>query len=93
MEVIRPSATEDLLFVATLEDGGFVRTECKLCPQVALDMVGAWKDVIELSLPVPGVDSEAAAQEIGLVVRTGRDGMAEHVFHSARLGSQGWLTK
>ena len=93
VEVIRPSATEDLLFVATLEDGGFVRTECKLCPQVALDMVGAWKDVIELSLPVPGVDSEAAAQEIGLVVRTGRDGMAEHVFHSARLGSQGWLTK
>lgn len=93
VEVIRPPAGEGLLFLASLDVGGLVRTECKLCPQAALDMAGAWKDVVELSLPVPGVDSSAVAAEIGLVVRTGRDGMTEHLFHSVRLGSQEWVTK
>jgi alpha-amylase/alpha-mannosidase (GH57 family) len=93
VELVRPSSGEGLLFLAGLEDGASVRTECKLCPQAALDMAGAWKDVVELSLPVPWIDSSAAAAETGLVVRTGRDGMTEHIFHSTRLGSQGWVTK
>ncbi len=93
MEVTRPSPEDTLLLFVSLVDGGSIRSECKLYPQAALDTVGAWNEVVELSLPVPGLDSGETAGEIGLVVRTGRDGMTEHVFHSARLGSQGWVTK
>jgi alpha-amylase/alpha-mannosidase (GH57 family) len=90
--LVRPLTDDDLTFYAVLEDGGLVRAECKLSPQAALESVGAWKEVVEFSFSLPGIDSSAAAGAIGLVVRVGRDGMADHVFHSARLGSQGLVT-
>ena len=49
----------------------------------------AWKDVLEVSLSL-GAFVASTVAEMGLVVRIGRDGLTEHVFHSAGLPSIGW---
>ncbi len=45
-----------------------------------------WQNVLEVSLPL-SVRQTGEGGHIGLVVRIGRDGMTEHVFHSAGLTS------
>ncbi|HLA82821.1 MAG TPA: glycoside hydrolase family 57 protein [Thermoleophilia bacterium] len=104
IETATPFTKEGACFVALLGEAGVVRTECKLCSEAvhseaaaaAQGAVGAWKEVVELSLPVPGANGSAGssdgAGETRLVVRIGRDGIVEHVFHSARHGCQGWVT-
>jgi hypothetical protein len=104
VETATPFTKEGPSFVAVLGEAGVVRTECKLCSEAvrgaaaeaAQGPVGAWKEVVELSLPVPGADGSASSSDVAvgmsLVVRVGRDGIVEHVFHSARHGCQGWVT-
>jgi len=48
-----------------------------------------WDQVLEVALPQGAVEASTATGT-GLVVRIGRDGMTEHVFHSAGLASIGW---
>jgi alpha-amylase/alpha-mannosidase (GH57 family) len=90
---VRPRDGEDVTLLAVLGPGGSVRSECKLCPQLPLESWGAWNQVVELSLGLPPTREGDVSEEVGFVVRIGRDGMAEHVFHSARLGSQGWVSR
>ncbi|MCL5735450.1 MAG: glycoside hydrolase family 57 protein [Actinobacteria bacterium] len=89
LEVQGVTESQALRFVSVLEDGGQVRTECRICPQAATNGMGAWKEVVELSLPLSGNAPDPSAVEVGLVVQTGRDGMIDQVFHSTRAGCQG----
>ena len=59
------------------------------CALLAGTTEAAWKDVVEISLPL-GASALPATGRLGLVLRIGRDGMTEHVFHSAGLTSLGW---
>jgi hypothetical protein len=93
VRLIRPLDEENVTLLAVLGSGGSVHTACKLCPQSALESRGAWNEVVELALSLPPAGENSISGEVGLVVRIGRDGMAEHVFHSARLGSQGWVSR
>jgi alpha-amylase/alpha-mannosidase (GH57 family) len=86
LQIVRPATEEDLVLTATLEAGGFVLTECRLCPEMASEVVAAWGEVLEISLMIPRAEVLTAWEESGLVVRVGRQGMADHVFHSPLLG-------
>jgi hypothetical protein len=86
VRLVRSLGTEDLVLTSTLLPGGSVHTECTLCPQSALQTVGAWNEVVELAVALPAQDGTATQEEVGLLVRVGREGMADYVFHSAHLG-------
>jgi hypothetical protein len=93
VRLVGPRGAEDLVLTNTLLAGGSVRTECTLCPQSALETTGAWNEVVELAIVLPEKDELAVSEEVGLLVRIGRDGMSDYVFHSAHLGTHGGVNR
>jgi hypothetical protein len=86
VQIVDPSAEQDLLLLIFLKADGTVRAECKLSPRVAAFTRGAWQEVVELALPLS--EMPELTPDSGLAVRIGRDGMVEHLYHSAPLGTQ-----
>ncbi|MFH0917432.1 MAG: hypothetical protein V1912_13440, partial [bacterium] len=80
---------EDLAVRMHLEEDGHVEVSCIQCSRLAAAAEAAWRDVFEVSLPVHA-STAWADDRMGLVLRIGRDGMTEHVFHTAGLASLGW---
>jgi len=90
----RPGTEDEPVLLLTLEHGGRVGVSWKNQTGCA-EIVGRetaearWDEVLEVMLP-SGVPEASTAAMTGLVVRIGRQGMTEHVFHSAGLVSIGW---
>jgi alpha-amylase/alpha-mannosidase (GH57 family) len=80
---------EGLAVRLALEENGHVGVSCTGCPGVLAAAEAAWGDVIEVSLPMDA-STIADGGPMGLVLRIGREGMTEHVFHTAGLASLGW---
>jgi hypothetical protein len=79
----------DLFVRMHMKEGGRVEVSCAQSPTLAAATEAAWGDVVEASLPLR-VSTIMAGIEPVLVLRIGRDGMVEHVFHTAGLASLGW---
>jgi alpha-amylase/alpha-mannosidase (GH57 family) len=88
LRVTRPEEEDDPVVRMTLEECGTVEVSCVQCVRLAGTTEAAWKEVVEISLPL-GASGIPATGQMGLVLRIGRDGMTEHVFHSAGLTSLG----
>jgi len=80
---------EDPAVRMTLEAAGTANVSCIKCEHLAGEIEAAWKDVVEVALPLDAC-AAASSDQTGLVLRIGRDGMTEHVFHTAGLTSLGW---
>ena len=89
LRVSRAGAETDLAVRMDLEEDGHVEVTCIECSPLAAAVDGAWREVLEVSLPFD-VSGISPGDRMGLVLRIGRDGMTEHVFHSAGLASLGW---
>jgi alpha-amylase/alpha-mannosidase (GH57 family) len=86
LRVTRQGAEDDPVVQMTLEEGGSVALGCVRCARLAGATEAAWREVVEVSLPLD-LSTPPGAAPTGLVLRIGRDGMTEHVFHSAGLVS------
>jgi alpha-amylase/alpha-mannosidase (GH57 family) len=73
----------------SLADEGKVVVRSDGHPELAEATMALWRDVLEVSLPLDLSNAPETAR-LGLVLRAGRDGMTEHVFHSVGLASLGW---
>ncbi|MBN1630165.1 MAG: hypothetical protein JW990_10405, partial [Thermoleophilia bacterium] len=84
----------DLVVRMALEENGGVGVSCSQRPALSDATEAVWKEVLEVKLPLgpssAGTDEHTGMVPSGLVVRIGRGGMVDHVFHSARLDSLGW---
>jgi len=89
LRVSRAAGGEDLAVRMKLEEGGHVEVSCMQFPRLAAATEAAWRNVIEVSLPID-VSTITVGADIGVALRLGRDGMTEHVFHTAGLSSLGW---
>jgi hypothetical protein len=89
VRLTRGGAEDDLLVHLALEEEGRVEVSCIRDTLLTGIAEAAWKDVLEISLPLRASGMEVAGK-MGLIVSIGRDGMTEHVFHSAGLVSLGW---
>ena len=89
LRVSRAGGDGDLAVRMHLEEDGRVEVSCIERLHLAAATEAAWSDVVEVSLPVD-VSTIAAGHRMRLVLRIGRDGMTEHVFHTAGLASLGW---
>jgi alpha-amylase/alpha-mannosidase (GH57 family) len=94
LRVTRPGFEDDPVVRLTLEEQGRVEVSFTRWTHLggadgAGTVEAAWGDVLEVSLPLDAPAPSAATRR-GLVVRIGRDGMTERVFHSAGLASIGW---
>jgi hypothetical protein len=67
-----------------LAEGGLLEVSCGRQEQLAGTATGAWREVAEVALPLV-VPAQPGRDRLGLVLRVGRQGMTEHVFHSAGL--------
>lgn len=83
VRVIRPGKEDDPVLRMTLVENGAVSIECVRCEHLARPVEAAWQEVLETAIPLD--DAILASNQVGLVVRTGRGGLVEHVFHSAGL--------
>jgi hypothetical protein len=72
-----------------LVEGGLIEVSCSQGAPLAANVEAAWKDVLEISLPLT-VSAARNADGRGLVVRTGCGEITQRVFHSAGLASLGW---
>jgi alpha-amylase/alpha-mannosidase (GH57 family) len=79
--LFRAGAQEEPVLHVTLEDAGRVAVNCLRFGPSAETVEAAWKDVVEVSLPFDPSALSVGAQS-GLVLRIGRKGTTEHVFHS-----------
>jgi hypothetical protein len=87
---IRGTIGEEYLAVRlALEENGHVGVTCTECPGLLAAAEAAWGDVVEVSLPMDAF-TIADGSPMGLMLRIGREGMTEHVFHTAGLASLGW---
>jgi alpha-amylase/alpha-mannosidase (GH57 family) len=85
MRVTRAGAPDDPVLVLELEEGGDVAISCLEGTSLAGTAQAAWKEVLEVNVPLTSAQV-ACAPDCGLVVRVGRRGMTEHVFHTTGIG-------
>jgi hypothetical protein len=72
---------ESVLHMALARDGR-VEISCSTCGYLAGTGTGAWAEVVEVALPV-ATPAPVVTDGLGLALRVGREGMIDHVFHSA----------
>lgn len=89
LRVCRSGGEGDVTVRMRLEQDGRVEVSCTQCSGLAAAAEAAWRDVVEVSLPMDSW-TIAGDGQMGLVLRIGRNGMTEHVFHSVGLASLGW---
>ncbi len=70
-----------------LVGGGLIEVTCSQDAALTGPVQAAWKKVLEVSVPLRGPELQVSGS-IGLVVRIGRRGMIEHVFHSVGVTSE-----
>jgi hypothetical protein len=80
---------DDPILSLTLEEEGRAGVTCNQCSDPSVQVEIAWKEVVEMSLDLAAQEDTSGALS-GLVLRIGRAGMMEHVFHTAGLASLGW---
>ena len=83
----------DTRLLVVVEAEGRVTTACRQgpCEEISGASLGAWGEVLEMSFPIGRQD--ISADELGLIVHVGRDGMTEHTFQAASLGQEEVATK
>jgi alpha-amylase/alpha-mannosidase (GH57 family) len=82
---VTPAGGEDeSVFHVALAEGGRMVVTCTQRGHLAGTATGAWRDVVEIALPLAG-PALAGDDRLGLVLRVGRGGMTDHVFRSAGL--------
>jgi alpha-amylase/alpha-mannosidase (GH57 family) len=84
VRVTRAEGGDEPVLSFALQESDRPQVHCAHCSDPSLDIQIAWKDVVEISLALTAED-EAVSAPSGLVVRVGRAGMTEHVFHTAGL--------
>jgi hypothetical protein len=89
VRVARAEGADDPVLAFTLEEGGSAGVTCTGRSDPSLEFDIAWREVVEISLAV-GANQHTASHPSGLVLRIGRSGMTEHMFHTAGLESLGW---
>ena len=89
LRVTRTEGTDDPVLSFTLEEEGRTGVSCTQCSDPSVQVEIAWKEVVEMSFPLAAEEDTPSALS-GLVLRIGRAGMTEHVFHTAGLASLGW---
>ena len=86
VRVTRADMPDDPVLRLTLRQAGDIGVNLAEGTSLAGVPEAAWKDVLEVSLPLAPGES-LTASSTGLVVRVGRQGLTEHVFHSTNLAS------
>jgi len=94
VQLARPGTEDEPLVRLVLEEQGRVGVSWvqRTAPAQTIEpetVEASWNEVLEASLPLGTVDAPSTVPA-GLVVRVGREGMTERVFHSAGLASIGW---
>ncbi len=79
---------DDLSVLMTLWPEGQVAVSCTQDPTLQEGARAHWEDVIEASLPL-ALSTAKAIGPANLVLRIGRDGLPEHVFHAAGVAASG----
>ena len=74
------SGDESVFHIALAKDGSIDAT-CAQCGRFAGIVSGAWRDVVEIALPLAAPPS-AGDDRLDLALRVGRGGMVDHVFRS-----------
>jgi alpha-amylase/alpha-mannosidase (GH57 family) len=89
VRVTRVEKGDDPVLSLTLAEEGRAAVSCSQCSGQPVQAEVAWRNVVEVAFFVD--TSEGAVSDLsGLVLRIGRNGLTEHVFHSAGLASLGW---
>jgi len=89
VRVTRIEGGDNPVFSITLEEEGRAGVSCMECSGPAVEAEVAWREVVEISIP-SAITGVAASELSGVVLRIGRSGLTEHVFHTAGLASLGW---
>lgn len=84
IRMTRPGRPDELAVALMVEKDGRVTVTCAEGTCLGGEAIAVWKDVLEVSLPLTAAQLESAASS-GLIVRIGRKGMTEHIFHAAGL--------
>ena len=86
LTVTPPGGEDESMFHLALAENGAIDVTCTQCGHLTGAPVGAWKDVVEIALPIT---APASGGGLGLALRVGRGGMIDHVFRSAGLTQAG----
>ncbi len=89
IRVTRLDRGDDPILSLTLEEEGRAAVSCTQCSGLPVRTEVAWRDVVEIALALDTAEGPASDLS-GLVVRVGRSGLTEHVFHTAGLTCLGW---
>jgi alpha-amylase/alpha-mannosidase (GH57 family) len=88
LRVTQAGGGDELSVLMTLGPEGQIAVSCTQDPTLQEGARARWGDVIEAAIPLD--PSNARAMELSaLVLRIGRDGVPEHVFHAAGLAASG----
>ena len=88
LRVTRSSGGDGLSVLMTLGPEGQIAVSCEQDPTLQEGARARWGDVIEVAIPLDLSTAKAMGLS-ALVLRIGRDGVPEHVFHAASPAASG----
>jgi alpha-amylase/alpha-mannosidase (GH57 family) len=80
---VTPAGGEpESVFEMALAESGAIEVSCSQCGHMAGTAIGAWRDVVEIALPL-ATRPPVGGDRLSLLLRVGRAGMTDYVFRSA----------